>query len=694
MKPLISTTCFSRLNLICISVIMTGFLTACGSGSDSGGSIIPPPTNPPPTNPPVVNPPPSASISLTPVSSAESFESFLKLGLSQWAGTTGSPRAASLSAESDSAAPAQQIAGASQLNVQVAGVDEQDIARFDGEFFYVSRSNQIDIISADNINPSTAVVNTITLSDSTAVDGMYLLSADQQGSLLTVVASDFDYQWQEDSETPWSWRDGTTLIEVYNVDDPTNTSRESSLQIQGYLIDSRRIEDTLYLVTRATPGIQGLIDAPQTDEARASNQTLIDAAGLSDLLPSVIVDGGVPQTLVTPTDCLVPDIIESDLHYPSLVTVSAINLRDSTDIKSVCMAENAFAIYVSANAMYLISNNYPSQSGSDVVVASLIAAPSSTTIHKFAFTSNGPEYKGSGSVEGQLITGDPAYRMGEHNGRLAVVTSTSFNGGHRLTLLEEGNDLDLVKVGELPNTDEPAPIGKEGEAIYATRIIGDRAYIVTFLTIDPVYVIDLANLSILGELEIPGFSSYLHPVTEDLILGVGKSTVIEDGQAFFQGMKIQLFDVSDPANPVSASEVAIGLRGTDSALSYDPHALAYVRDFRTGIDRFAIPIAVHGDGIEPEPGTAASFFYDYSHTGLYLFELDKAATSINPMGALKQLDDSCAIGRERGYIVNDAVHFLRGDRLLSALWDSPDQTSELVLNDDNLECFFFTAFEG
>jgi uncharacterized secreted protein with C-terminal beta-propeller domain len=104
-------------------------------------------------------------------------------------------------------------------------------------------------------------------------------------------------------------------------------------------------------------------------------------------------------------------------------------------------------------------------------------------------------------------------------------------------------------------------LAKRGEMIYSTRIIGDRAYIVTFLTTDPVYVIDLLNLEILGELEIPGYSSYLHPISDDLLLGIGKSAIVEDGVAYFQGMKIQLFDISDPAVPVSASEVEIGFRG-------------------------------------------------------------------------------------------------------------------------------------
>ena len=172
-------------------------------------------------------------------------------------------------------------------------------------------------------------------------------------------------------------------------------------------------------------------------------------------------------------------------------------------------------------------------------------------------------------------------------------------------------------------------------------------------------------------------------------MGIGKSAAVENGQAFFQGLKLQLFDVSDPENPVSSSEVSIGLRGTTSSLSFDAHALAYVRDFEPGIDRFALPISVHGDGVVVEPGTPVSTFYDFSHNGLYLFELDKNAASINQMDAIKQPEnDVCSIGRERGFIADDAVHFFTGNRILSSLWDSPDQFNELVLGEENQVCIF------
>ena len=674
----LQTLLFMRNTLLVIAI---SILSACGSGSGSSGDPISSIDDEPDEQTPV-------GFSLVPVSSAQSFEDYIKLGLSQWAGTVNSPRASSLSSRQETSADSQMVF--SELNVQVDGVDEADITRFDGDYLYIADGNKIDIVSTDNENASATLVNTLDLQSNVSVTGLYLVADDQQTTLLAVVASDYSYQWLEDSENPWAWRDGATLLELYDVDDPADATRVDALQIQGYLIDSRRIDDILYLVTRATPSIEGLINAPQTDEDRATNQTLIDAASLDELLPSIVDDNGAVQALVDAEDCFIPEAEETELRYPSLVTISAINLRDTADIKSVCMAENAYGIYVSKEAMYLVSNQY-SDGGGDGVLE-LLAPPSTTKFHKFSFTTAGPEYRGTGTVEGQLTTGDPAFRMGEYEGQLVVITSDSFNSGHKLTMLEEGEDFKLVNVGELPNSQQPEVIGKEGEAIYATRIIGNRAYIVTFLVTDPVYVIDLEDLAILGELEIPGFSSYLHPVTENLLLGIGKSAVVENGQVFFQGLKLQLFDVSDPTNPVSSSEVSIGLRGTDSSLFYDVHALAYVRDFEQGTDRLALPIRVHGDGVQVDPETPASTVYDFSHRGLYLFELDKNSASINPMGAIRlQEEDACSISRERGFIADEAVHFFLSNRILSGFWASPDQISELNLSEDDQICLVDTV---
>ena len=626
---------------------------------------------------------PYSERSLVPVGSAAVFESYIKNGLSEWAGVQSATAVRMLDAPLASDAIAVSSPESfSEINVQVAGVDEADLTRFDGRYFYTATDNKVSVLAADNNAPSTSLINTIILGDSASISGLYLVADDASDKRLAMLANDYQYQWRPDEVVPWHWTNGTTTLSLYDVEQPESASEITTVNIEGYLVDSRRIGNLLYLITRSTPTLEGFIPYPATSEDRASNQQAINNADINDLLPQYIDGAGATNNLVSAQNCLVPNAESSSLRSPSIVTVSAINLQDASDINSVCMAESVFATYVSLDSMYLVSNQYPISRQIDFFAGFEII-----DIHKFTFTDLGPVYAGSGRLNGGFSSGNPAYRMGEHNGRLAVITSETFNSGHKITLLEQGENFNLVEVGHLPNAEKPAAIGKEGEMIYSTRIIGDRAYIVTFLTTDPVYVIDLLNLEILGELEIPGYSSYLHPISDDLLLGIGKSAIVEDGVAYFQGMKIQLFDISDPAVPVSASEVEIGFRGTDSVLSYDPHAFTYLPDPETGLDKFALPIDVHGT--EEDPEATAATFYPFDSTGLYLFELDTNDATITSKGAITHQLETCSVTGDRGFLADDAVHFFSKGKVLSAPWASPNQVSTLTLSADEGDCYFF-----
>ena len=120
-----------------------------------------------------------------------------------------------------------------------------------------------------------------------------------------------------------------------------------------------------------------------------------------------------------------------------------------------------------------------------------------------------------------------------------------------------------------------------GETIYSVRFMGDRAYVVTFKTVDPLFVIDLKNPkkpTVLGALKIPGYSDYLHPYDENHLIGFGKDTIEIKGQAYYLGMKVALFDVSDVSNPIQKFSEIIGDRGTDSELLSNHKALLFSRE--------------------------------------------------------------------------------------------------------------------
>ncbi len=148
---------------------------------------------------------------------------------------------------------------------------------------------------------------------------------------------------------------------------------------------------------------------------------------------------------------------------------------------------------------------------------------------------------------------------------------------------------------QLPNSERPAAIGKPGERIYGTRALDDKVYVVTFLTTDPLYVIDVSDSTdpfIAGELEVPGFLDYLHPVSNGRLLGIGESaSTTSEGDAgwggWYQGLRLSLFDLADPSEPTLINALEFGDRGTNSDLFRDFHALAWL-DQADGSSEFAV----------------------------------------------------------------------------------------------------------
>jgi uncharacterized secreted protein with C-terminal beta-propeller domain len=198
--------------------------------------------------------------------------------------------------------------------------------------------------------------------------------------------------------------------------------------------------------------------------------------------------------------------------------------------------------------------------------------PSATDIHAFAIDDpTTAEYVGSGSVAGHLLN---QFSMSEHEGVLRVASTTDPTwwqgeqqqpGENRVTTLRlEGGA--LAEVGRL------AGLGVD-ERIFSVRFIGDLGYVVTFRQIDPLHVLDLSDPAAprqVGELEVPGYSAYLHPVAPGRLLGVGVDAT-EDGMRI--GVQLSLFDISDPANPTRLQHLT--LPQTSTEVEFDHRAFLW-----------------------------------------------------------------------------------------------------------------------
>jgi hypothetical protein len=224
----------------------------------------------------------------------------------------------------------------------------------------------------------------------------------------------------------------------------------------------------------------------------------------------------------------------------------------------------ANAMYASSTGLYVSTTVFPDFTGDTVPVN-----PEPPTTHLLAFdltAADGADYMASGEVDGELLN---QYSMSEHDGHLRVATTTWAGGfgdsqESGVHILRRDGEA-LVEVGAVTG------LGI-GEQIQAVRFLGDVGYVVTFRRVDPLYVLDLSDPTapaMTGELKIPGYSTYLHPVGEDRLLAIGFAG---DEGGLDGDMQLSLFDVSDRANPTLLS--TLPLVGWSEA-AFDPHGFLY-----------------------------------------------------------------------------------------------------------------------
>ncbi|MCJ7732199.1 beta-propeller domain-containing protein, partial [Candidatus Bathyarchaeota archaeon] len=274
---------------------------------------------------------------------------------------------------------------------------------------------------------------------------------------------------------------------------------------------------------------------------------------------------------------------------------------------------SASTIYVSPTNLYLTSQGWSSE----------------TTITKIGITEGAITFKANGTVPGYVLN---QFSMDEYNGYFRVATTDqnwrSGSSGNNVYVLDE----DLNIVGSL---EKLAP----GEEIYSARFMGQRCYLVTFKKVDPLFAIDLSdpeNPTVLGKLKIPGYSDYLHPYDENTLIGIGKETVeaAEGDFAWYQGVKVSLFDVTDVANPRELAKIEIGSRGTDSPALYVHHAFLFSRTRNL----LVIPILEASiDENDFSGEVPANFYGEYTYQGAYVFSISREGIELR--GTITHIDD-------------------------------------------------------
>lgn len=459
----------------------------------------------------------------------------------------------------------------SETNVQVQGVDESDIIKVakDGYIYQiyngkirvikgypvVEMTQRADItLPQENFSPTGLYVENgkLIVMGST---WQYLKSPEQpqpvpMEKIAAMPAIDYGYCW-------WGCGYSQTRALVYDVSSPENPTLVRDVSIDGDYIDSRRIGDNLYFVTRSYPryylyGYDGNLGAKEIQPA--------------DMLPTITEtkQGKTTTRLMSISQIsYLPEFVE-----PDYVIVTGLNLAsDSKSVTTKAYLGAGEMVYSSMNNLYLSASKY--NFGGDYYYDESIKNNVTTTqIFKFGIGGGSITFNAAGEVEGTVLN---QFSMDEHGDyfRIATTTHNWYDGADQSTNSLFVLNKDMQTVGKLGNL-------AKGERIYSARFMGNRAYLVTFKQVDPLFAIDLTtpeNPFVAGELKIPGYSEYLHPYDENHLIGIGHEAIAYGDSAIPQGLKMALFDVSNMQNPRELYSVKIGDKGTNTPLTYNHKTL-------------------------------------------------------------------------------------------------------------------------
>ncbi|GAA4938647.1 beta-propeller domain-containing protein [Halioxenophilus aromaticivorans] len=624
-------------------------MTACG-GSGGGKSAEPVEKSP--------------KVNLKPSASGQELESYLKAGFASL------NQLNLVSYMDDSVAVEDAGADASSTNTQVAGVDEGDFWQYNGHHFYYRNPTQTGVVSVVKPGDDPAIIGDIDLGFN--ISELYASAT----HLVALSPVSYPSYWGMPTGYDGSNQGELAVWDISQVNASTDSAEAVlSVQLQGDMVSSRKVGDELYLVTRHTAYLKDWIDYPQSDADIAANQRLLDAASLDDFLPTITVNGQ-GQSLLQEAGCY---LVQDEANgYPTLTSLTRINTLTG-EFTNNCVAGPVDGLYMSQNSAYLFSSATDFSDFIDSSVVDEFGEPTEQThIHKFALNAD-LDYLASNVVAGYASCNEARYCFGElDDGSLAVVTTYGWwqDIEHHLAILNPG---DLAVQARLPNESAPVAIGKPGERLYAARILGNRAYLVTFKTIDPLYVLDLSNIAspvMMGELEIPGFSDYLHPINDSLLLGIGKDVATDEfGNALEQGVKVDLFDVSNMSQPAQLASFSLGKRGSSTEVSWDSHA--FTSHWQGNQFRFVIPVDISEVSInDSDQSQDPSYHHPHSYTGFQAFEVDIAPgtnANIYALPASKIPGDYSSnqwVMGSRATIIGDDVYLFQRGRVFVTHWEN------------------------
>ena len=508
----------------------------------------------------------------------------------------------------------------------------------------------IRVLTTDASNGLAQETHRIPLAEDQSVEGLYLVDR----NLIALTSTAWWGRHGDQFARPEGWLNQSVGLESFDLDE--DFSARHSIRVEGALVNSRRTEAGIFLVTRHTPAIDGLTYYPASQDEIDQNQNLLAALEPEDFLPMIERDGEV-LTPVTYDQCYAinpeDDAAPEARGNPILTLVLQIDPDSAEVIDALCLLESIDGVYLTTTSLYFTAGLYE-------------IGESETLIHQFQLEDGLPYVGSSRLLGGLFLGGNRDYRLNAKDGTLRTVLTRWMDDvddriDHTLYVLEPASDKPALNiVGQLPNDQRPDELGKPNEDLYGVRFIGDRGYLVTFERSDPLYVVDLTDASdpkIAGALEIPGFSNFLHPVSESVLMGIGQIDSLA---------KIEFFDVADLTAPLSLGAIAL-----DNTMDYSYSPAEWNRKaftyWRRAEDQHRMAIPVEG------------YLKDSWQwvSRLYLFEINNPAApnalTLSTPGYLSVTEEDGLMlwGEQRSILDEDAVFWVIGQEVITALWGNP-----------------------
>lgn len=513
-------------------------------------------------------------------------------------------------------------------NTQEAGVDEADLVETDGQFIYSLQDGHLVIVRASPADAMTVVSRTPIEGDALGIyrhgpGRLTVLTANTNWAILPMPVLDGGDVELRSILPPTEPPKTEVRVTVLDVSEPASPRTIEETVLDGIHGGSRLVDERLYLVLsnntwvpeplqiplpgtdpdlkplpepRPTPdpeplppttsdvigGAPGFVPSGPSNlvyESEEAYRARLEALPLADLLPgyrSSSTGGESSGVLISATDTYVREATSPELGQ-NLTTLALLDVADDSGGPGATstIAGYGGVVYASADALYLASLAWDSRG-------------QQTNLFKFTLGVDAVPLAATGTVAGAVLN---QFSMDEEGDDFRIATSgwsgdftpgAPFEQSSSVYVLDQvGDDLEVIgSVTGLAN----------GERLRSARFVGDKGYVVTFRQVDPLFTIDLAdprNPRVAGELKIPGFSSYLHPLEGGLLIGLGRD--VDESGIGDRGLQLSLFDVSNPSNPRRVATYKLSERHGQSEAEFDHHAFAFFSEQRI----LVLPISQH-----------------------------------------------------------------------------------------------------